>query len=79
VNVEIKKPKPGEMVVLAKIPAGLLDGLPTEDQAAITSIVGKPVLLTEYDDIGRAELLFRDGHDVIHFVWVDPSAIKAAK
>ena len=78
-NGESKKPKPGEMVVLAKMPAGLLDGLPTEDQAAISGIVGKPVLLSEYDDIGRAELEFRDGHGVIHFVWVDPSAIKAAK
>lgn len=65
-NAENKKPKPGEMVVLAKIPTGLLDGLRTEDQAAIAAIVGKPVLLSEYDDIGRAELEFKDEHGVIH-------------
>lgn len=67
------------MVVLEKIPAGLLDGLPTEEQAAISAILGKPVVLSEYDDIGRAELEFTDGYGVIHFIYVDPSVITAAK
>jgi hypothetical protein len=38
---------PGEMVVLTRIPPGLLDGLPQEDQNAIVAIVGKPVMLVE--------------------------------
>lgn len=74
-----KQPKAGEMVVLEKIPAGLLDGLPTEDRVAISSIVGKAVLLSGYDDVGRAELEFTDGHEVIHFIYVDPSVIAKVK
>jgi len=38
------------MVVLTSIPPGLLDGLPQEDQNAIVAIVGKPVLLVEYEN-----------------------------
>ena len=44
------------MVILTAIPQGFLDDLPEEDQQAIREIVGKPVLLNEYDDAGRAEL-----------------------
>jgi hypothetical protein len=54
------KPKPGDMVVLTAVPPGLLDGLPQEDQHAITAMVGKPVLLVGYDDDGRAEVCFDD-------------------
>ena len=54
------KPNPGDMVVLTAIPQGFWDDLPEEDQQAIREIVGKPVLLNEYDDAGRAELEFRD-------------------
>jgi hypothetical protein len=40
--------------------------------------VGKPVLLNEYDDTGRAEFEFndRDGHT--HFIFVAADLIKAA-
>jgi hypothetical protein len=56
-------PRAGERVVLVAIPPGLLDGLPDEDQRAITAIVGKPVKFCGYDDIGRAELEFDDPFD----------------
>ena len=62
-NNRVSKPAPGEMVVLTRIPAGLLDGLPQEDQDAIVAIVGKPVLLVDYDEDGRAELHFEDPFD----------------
>jgi 3-methyladenine DNA glycosylase AlkD len=74
-----RAPKPGETVVLKKIPAGLLDGLPAEDQQAIREIVGKPVSLNEYDEHGRAELEFWDTEGVTHFIWVTPNVIKATK
>jgi hypothetical protein len=69
------KPKPGDTVVLIKLPPGLLDGLSDEDQRAISEIVGKPVRLEEYDEDGRAELRFStsDGH--IHFIYVSPEYI----
>jgi hypothetical protein len=77
------KPKAGDRVVLVAIPAGLLDGLPVEDQRAIESIVGRPVTLVGYDDDGRVELQFDDPFDVrtetssnTHFIWVLPEFVE---
>jgi len=77
-NGEDKKPKPGDMVVLAKLPSGMLNDLPMEDQKAISEIVGKPTLLREYDDAGRAELEFKDGNGVVHFIYVAPEFVRKA-
>ena len=74
-----KKPKPLDQVVLTQIPPRLLDGLPTEDQRAISEIVGKPVRLNGYDGDGRAELEFKDSNGMIHFVYVNPDFIWAAE
>lgn len=71
------KPQPGDMVLLTGVPPGLLDGLPSEDQQAITDVIGRPVLLTAYDDIGRAELEFVDAAGIIHYLYVDASVIRA--
>ena len=56
-------------------PAGLLDGLPREDQNALSDIVGKPIRLDEYDGDGRAELEFTDRNGVLHCVFVKPEFI----
>jgi hypothetical protein len=40
--------------------------------------VGKPVLLNEYDDVGRAELEFNDRDGQTHFIFVAADFIKAA-
>ena len=45
---------PGDSVVLIAAPPGLLEGLPSEDQEAISEVIGKPIQLVGYDD-GRAE------------------------
>jgi hypothetical protein len=67
----------GERVVLVAIPAGLLDGLPDDDQRAITAIVGKPVKFCGYDEIGRAELEFDNPlDDSTHTIWVAPEFIQ---
>ena len=71
------KPAPGDTVVLRELPGGLLDGLPVEEQWAISEIVGKPVRLNEYDDTGRTELEFTDGEGVIHFIYVSPEFVFA--
>jgi hypothetical protein len=73
------KPKPGDTVLLIKVPPGLLNDLPVEDQRAISQAVGKPLVLNEYDDHGRAELEFKDSVGVIHFIYVKPEFIRAAK
>jgi hypothetical protein len=73
-----RKPAPGDIVVLQEVPEGLLDGLPTKNQRAISEIVGKPVRLNEYDDAGRAEIKFTDRERVIHFIYVNPDLIRAA-
>jgi hypothetical protein len=73
------KPKPGDLVLLMEAPPGLLEGLPEEDQKAISETIGKPIQLVGYDDDGRAELEFTDGAGVIHFIYVNPSVIRAAR
>jgi hypothetical protein len=73
------KGRPGDMVVLERLPPGLLNGLPKRDQRAISEIVGKPVLLAGYDDDGRAELEFVDRREVCHWIWVDPKFIRAMR
>ena len=71
--------KPGDKVVLIAVPPGMLDDLPTEDQKAITEVVGKPILLTGYDEDGRAELEFQDDDSAdTHFIYVSPEFIRKA-
>lgn len=72
------KPVPGDMVVLASVPPGMLDDLPEEDQLAIKEAVGKPIFLNEYDDKGRAELEFKDHAGNVHYIFVTPEFIKPA-
>ena len=73
-----RKPMPGDPVVLEEVPQGLLDGLPKEDQQAISEIVGKPIRLNKYDEDGRAELEFTDQLGVIHFIYVRPESLRPA-
>jgi hypothetical protein len=81
--LEMGVPKAGETVILAALPPGLLDGLPEEDQRAISAMVGKPMLLCGYDADGRAELQFDDPFDGrpgtlshVHTVFVRPDFIR---
>ncbi len=67
------------MVIVGTIPPGLIDGLPPEDQVAISEVVGRPVRLSGYDDLGRAELEFTDSLGSIHFVYVNPTSIRVAE
>jgi hypothetical protein len=78
-SIEDKQSKPGDMVVLERLPPGFLDDLPPEDQLAISEAAGKPMTFNEYADWGHAELEFQDKHGVFHFIYVDPSFIRAAK
>jgi hypothetical protein len=73
------RPEPGEKVVLTALPPGFLDDLPREDQQALTEVIGKAILLNEYDEDGRAELEFTAEDGRIHFVWVSPEFIRPAK
>jgi hypothetical protein len=73
------RPEPGTKVVLKSIPPGLLDGLPQRDQRAITVIVGQPVRLVDYDDVGRAELEFTDKNGGIHYIYVKPEYLRPAE
>jgi hypothetical protein len=69
--------EPGRLVVLESLPASLLQGLPQEDQAAIKSILGRPVLFagTSY---GQAELDFVDSQGDSHTIWVALDLIRLA-
>jgi hypothetical protein len=69
--------EPGHMVILLNAPPALLRGLPAEDQAAIRSVVGRPVALAGYS-YGQAELEFTDADGDGHTIWVDPSLLSDA-
>ena len=71
-----RRPKPGEKVVLKRLPPGFIDDLPEEDQRAISAVVGKPILLNKYEGDGRAELEFTDVEGVGHFIYVDRKFIE---
>jgi hypothetical protein len=73
------RPRPGDTVTLTEVPSGLLDNLPMEDRRAISEVVGKPIVLNEYDEDGRAELQFKDNQGVIHFIYVSPDFIRAVE
>ena len=77
--IKLKNAKPGDIVVLDRLPPGLLKGLPKEDEIAIREIVGKQVLLVGYDDDGRAELEFADRNGHTHSVFVDPCFIRISR
>jgi len=79
VSARKKKPKTSKIAVLTRVPPGLLDDLPIEDQRAISDIVGKPVLFNGYDEDGRAELEFTERSGVIHTIWVRPEFVKTSK
>ena len=74
-----EKPKPRDKVILTGLPVGFLADLPTEDQRAISAVIGKPIALNEYDEDGRAELEFTDGNGNIHFIYVSSDFIKVVK
>ena len=75
---ENTRPKAGDKVVLTAVPPGMLDDLPTEDQQAIAEAVGKPILLTGYDEDGRAELEVQDASADFRFIHVSPEFIRKA-
>lgn len=66
---------PGDKVILTRVPSGLLDGLPTEDQDAINAIVGQPVTFAGFED-GAAELKFVDKDGDRHTIWVAPDLLQ---
>jgi hypothetical protein len=76
---KVSLPKPGERVVLEKLPPGLLDGLPEEDQRAISAIVGVPIRFSGFEDDGRLKLEFVEDCGTIHSIYVDRQFVKAIK
>ena len=71
-----RKWKRGQKVTLKVVPPGLIDGLPEEDQRAISAVVGKPVVLEGYERNGTVKLEFIDKDSSIHSIWVEPKFIK---
>jgi len=69
--------EPAGRVVLTSTSASLLRGLPKEDQRAIHSFAGQPVILAGFS-YGQAELGFTDAQGDDHTIWVEPALIRAA-
>ena len=72
-------PKKGTKVVLQKLPPGLIDGLPEEDQRAIRAIVGTPIKFSGFDELGRLELQFVEKDGTGHSIYVSRQFVKATK
>jgi len=70
--------KAGQKAILTALPAGFLDDLPEEDQRAISAVVGTPVSLVGFDDIGRAELEFQEQDGTFHTIFVAQEFIQPA-
>jgi hypothetical protein len=70
--------KRGQKAIVTGLPKGFFDDLPQEDQAAITAIVGKPIRFRGFDDVGRAELEFREADGILHFIYLEPEFIRPA-
>jgi hypothetical protein len=73
---DAKRLKAGWKVRLRALPPGFLDGLPPDDQKAILAVVGKPILLTQFEEDGRAELAFRDSEGDLHTIYIDPKYLE---
>jgi len=71
-----QKLKPGDKVLLKGLPPGFLDDLPIEDQQAISEMVGKPILLVDFEDDGRVELEFDEPGGQKHLIYVDLNFIR---
>jgi len=76
---QLKKPKPGEKVVLIGLPPKFLEDLPAKDKRAISKRVGTQIKLKAYDELGRAELEFREAKGIYHVIWVAPSFVRPVK
>jgi hypothetical protein len=68
--------KPGQKVIVTRLPAGFLDDLPEEDQRAIVAIIGKPIHFRGFADSGHAELEFRDANGTLHFIYLAQQFIR---
>jgi len=69
--------QPGDRVVLVSVPPTLLSGLPEEDQAAISSAIGKPATFAGFS-YGQAEVELTDSQGDDHTIWVDADRIRPA-
>jgi hypothetical protein len=72
----VTKPKPADKVVLKALPPGFLKDLPEEEERAISSGIGRPIMLMGYDRDGRAELEFMAQDDSIHTLYIDLKFIR---
>jgi hypothetical protein len=68
---------------LKKLPPGFLDGLPVEDQRAISAIVGVPIRFSGLDNYGHLELEFTELNGpkvfIYHSIYVDRKYVAAVK
>ena len=69
--------RPGDRIILTTAPPAVFRGLPREDQKAIQSIIGQPVVLAGFS-YGQAEVEFTDSQGDEHTIWVDADLLRPA-
>lgn len=70
-----------KLMRLKGVPDGLLHGLPADDQAAIQTAIGQPVMVmhdgtADFVPVGTWEVAFQ-ADDNIHIIWVEPCWLEA--
>jgi hypothetical protein len=72
-------PRPDDTLMLMEVPPGMLDDLPPDEEQALCEGVGKPIMLKEYDDAGRAGLEFKDRNGDLHCIYLSSTFISPVK
>jgi hypothetical protein len=75
--------RPGQKVVLKKLPPGFPDGLPAGNQGAISAIVGVRIRFSGFDKYGPFELEVTELNGakdfIYHSIFVDRKYVAAVK
>lgn len=69
----------GDLVTLLSASEELLRGLPSEDQTAIKTQVGKTMPVQGFDEHGNVELEFKSEDEMLHSIWIKPLDLRKLK
>jgi hypothetical protein len=69
----------GDIVVVKRLPDGLLRGLPDNDQTAIRKCVGLTFAIVDFNPLDEAEIEFKDESNDFHTIWIATNCLEKTK
>jgi hypothetical protein len=69
----------GDIVLVKRLPDGLLRGLPANDQTAIRKCVGLTFAIADFNPQGEAEIEFADESNDFHTIWIATNCLVRTK